>query len=227
MSSRPRASGPSVPGSSTLGRWSECHVSLPVRELWLEPRASHSQVLKASADARAYNDKVGEFVEELTTRLLIPGVPVRRGRSPPAIPLRSRGRPLRAAAASGPARAGSPRGRLLRPIPFGQLRLDRAWVRETLLIDLPRGGSVPDFLALVAATTGKPAEAGADPCPGRRYSHPPIPLRTGDHARSDLTRDPRPAPRGPWCPQSLDAACPGRPHRDRRRHGLGRLPATR
>src|SRR5262249_38132679 len=108
----------------------------------------------ATADARTYGEKVGAFVDEITTRLLIPA-------------------PFAKAAAAGeaPAKphatAGSlPHRELLAPGVHVAGFSDRhrsancGWValgEETLLIDVPRGSPVPEFLALVATTTGKPA----------------------------------------------------------------------
>ena len=101
------------------------------------------------------------------------------------------------------------------------------WValgEETLLIDLPRGIPVPEFLAMVAATTGKPArtlvlthvQAGDAAIVRALIERGITRVLTSPETRS-------PAARGPRVARSLDRARPGRAHADRRRRGPRRL----
>ncbi len=134
-----------------VGRWSE------VTHLFMfESLAERERLiagLSAAPDARTYAGKVGEFVDEITTRILMPAQFV------PAAPVGET----------------APKGASARPLPHRDQIVpgihaagfsDRyhsancGWVAvgdETLLIDLPRGIPVPDFLAMVTASTGKPA----------------------------------------------------------------------
>jgi type 1 glutamine amidotransferase len=135
-----------------LGRWSE--VTYLFRFESLAERERLIAQFSATADARTYGDKTGEFVEEITTRLLIPAPFARAApaRNTPSQPGSSAGLlPHRDQLAPGVHVVGfSDRHR----------SANCGWValgEESLLIDLPRGIPVPEFLALVAASTGRPA----------------------------------------------------------------------
>ncbi len=144
-----RPAGPLV---VDVGRWTE--VTYLFRFDSLAEREQGMAQFAATADGRAYVQKVGEFVEDVATRLLVPA-------------------PFARAAPAGetPAKPGATTGSLphrepVAPGVYAAGFSDRhrsancGWValrEETLLIDVPRGSPVPDFLALVAATTGKPA----------------------------------------------------------------------
>ena len=105
------------------------------------------------ATHRVYGEKVNSFVDEVTTRLLVPApfaaVPTvditpKATSSDTPLPHRERLAPgVYAAGFSGRHRSAN----------CGWVALGE----ETLLIDLPRGNLIPEFLALVAASTGKPA----------------------------------------------------------------------
>ena len=107
----------------------------------------------ATGEGRTFDTKVSELVEEITTRLLIPA-PFSR-------------KPVAAGAAPAPPTpAALPHQQRIAPGIHVAGFADRyrsancGWIAlggETLLIDLPRGMPVTEFLALVAATTGKPA----------------------------------------------------------------------
>jgi len=135
-----------------VGRWSE--VTYLFRYDSLAERERLIAKFSATAEAQAYDSKLGEFAEEITTRLLIP--------APFALKA-----PARDAAVKPEPSAGLlPHREQLAPGVHVAGFSDRyhsancGWVAlgdETLLIDLPRGMPVPEFLALVAATTGKPA----------------------------------------------------------------------
>ena len=118
----------------------------------------------ATAKGRSFDARVGELVEEITTRLLVPAP---FSRKPPAAET----------AAKPSTSATSPHRQRIAPGIHAAGFADRyrsancGWVAlggETLLIDLPRGMPVTEFLALVAATTGKPARGcSADQYPER------------------------------------------------------------
>jgi type 1 glutamine amidotransferase len=139
-----------------VGRWSE--VTYLFRFETLAERERLIAEFSAKADARTYGEKVGGFVDEVTTRLLVPApfASTAPARDPtpkataPVPPL-----PHREQLAPGVYVAGfSDRHR----------SANCGWVvsgEETLLIDLPRGIPVPEFLALVAATTGRPVRTVA------------------------------------------------------------------
>ena len=134
-----------------VGRWSE--VTYLFRFESLAERERLIAKFSATADARTYGAKVGEFADEVTTRLLIPA-PFAKP-APAETPRRSRVVRPSCLIASRSRRAFMwPAS----PTDYGSANC--GWValgEETLLIDLPRGIPVPEFLALVAATTGKPA----------------------------------------------------------------------
>jgi type 1 glutamine amidotransferase len=134
-----------------VGRWSE--VTYLFRFQRLAERERLIARFSAAADAQQCRDKLGGFVDEITTRLLIP-----------------------APFATGPS-AGetTPKGASTRPLPHRERiapgiyaagfsdhyrSANCGWAdlgEETLLIDLPRGIPVAEFLALVGEAAGKPA----------------------------------------------------------------------
>jgi type 1 glutamine amidotransferase len=109
-----------------------------------------------TADARSYGKQAGEFVEEITTRMLIPAPFARTAPSPESVPApKASARPL-------PHREQLAPGVYVAGFSDRHLSANCGWVclgEDTLLIDLPRGIPVPEYLALVAATTSpaKPA----------------------------------------------------------------------
>ena len=112
---------PAGPWVVDVGRWSE--VTYLFRFESLAERERLIAKFSATADAQTYGDKVGEFAEEVTTRLLIPAPFAPSAPAPDAAPKPAI---VRLLAASGADRPGGPRGRLLRPLPLRQLRLGRA-----------------------------------------------------------------------------------------------------
>ncbi len=142
---------PAGPWVVDVGRWSE--MTYLFRFDSLAQRERLIAKFSETAEARAFNTRVGEFVEEITTRLLIP--------TPFALKP-----PPRDAATKPVTMAVLPHREQIAPgvhvAGFGDRyrSANCGWVElagETLLIDLPHGIPVPDFLALVAATTRKPA----------------------------------------------------------------------
>jgi type 1 glutamine amidotransferase len=134
-----------------VGRWSEITYILPYQSLAERERLIAK--FSTTPDARALGVKVGEFVEEITNRLLVP--------APFAL------KPTAGEAATKPATSAVlPHREQLAPGVYAAGFADRyhsancGWVAlsdQTLLIDLPQGMPVPEFLALIASTTGKPA----------------------------------------------------------------------
>jgi hypothetical protein len=138
-----------------VGRWTE--VTYLFRFESLAERERLVAEFSAKAEARVYGEKIDGFVAEVTTRLLLP--------APFAAP---------AAAEAAPKNVSSdppwPHRERLAPGVYAAGSSDRhrsansGWValgEETLLIDLPRGNPVPEFLALVGASTGKPVRTVA------------------------------------------------------------------
>ena len=80
---------------------------------------------------------------------------------------------------------------------------------ETLLIDLPRGIPVPEFLAVVAAITGKPARTLVltNIQDGDATIIQSL-IERGSHPRFDLTDDAHPAALSHWFTDSVESACP-------------------
>jgi type 1 glutamine amidotransferase/glyoxylase-like metal-dependent hydrolase (beta-lactamase superfamily II) len=132
-----------------VGQWSE--VTYLFRFASLAEREKAIAAFSATPDAKTYGGKVAEFVSDVSTRLLVP--------APFASPPPGASKPK-------PASAALPHREEIAPGVHAAGFSDRhhsancGWVTvgdETLLIDLPRGQPVTDFLALVAASTGKPA----------------------------------------------------------------------
>jgi len=148
-----KASGyhPVGPWVVDIGPWSEFTM------LFLYPSLAEREQVGVRAagkgDVQTYDAKVNELVDEITTRLLVPAPFTLK---PPA-----------GDAATKPATSAVlPHREQLAPGVYVAGFSDRArsancgWVAladQTLLVDLPRGLPVSDFLALVATTTGKPA----------------------------------------------------------------------
>ena len=90
------------------------------------------------------------------------------------------------------------------------------WVapaEENLLIDVPRGIPVPEYLAMVAEPPASPRDAGGDPGPRRRRGDRAGPPRQGGRSRGGLTGDSRvgwgaPGGLGPALAGALDRAHP-------------------
>ena len=134
-----------------VGKWSEvtylyAYESLAERERKIADFTSNPS-------AREYRHRLGEFTEEISSRLLIPAAFAHAPASA-------------AAERAGPLSLGLPHREEIAPGVHVAGFADRyhsrncGWVAledETVLIDLPQGIAVPDFLKLVAATTGKPA----------------------------------------------------------------------
>jgi type 1 glutamine amidotransferase len=142
---------PAGPWVVEVGRWSE--VTYLFRFDSLAERERLIAGFSATADAKTYGEKLGQFTEDVTTRLLVPAPFAKAAltHGAPAMPATSGGVPHRDEIAPGIHAAG-----------FSDRyhSANCGWValgQETLLIDLPRGIPAAEFLALVSATTGKPA----------------------------------------------------------------------
>ena len=170
-----------------IGRWSEVTYLFPYESLG--ERDGKLAKFAEDPDGLKYRNKMSELVGEVTTRLLMPAAFARGGQGGdvPAKPDSAAGLlPHREQVAPGVYAAGfSDRYR----------STNCGWValgNVTLLIDLPRGIAVPEFLKLIAATTGKPASTLV--LTGAQDGDWPIirMLREqGDYPRPDVTRDPR------------------------------------
>lgn len=141
---------PAGPWVVTVGRSSE--ITYLFRYDSLAERERLVARFVATPEGRTFNATIAEMVEEITTRMLMPAP---FSLKPPAA----------RAVAKPPTRAASPHRQQIAPGIHIAGFADRyrsancGWVAlgsETLLIDLPRGIPVHEFLALVAATTGKP-----------------------------------------------------------------------
>ena len=109
----------------------------------------------ATADARTFDAKFGELAEEITTRLLIPAPFSLKSATREAVPKPSMSSAL-------PHRQRIAPGIHVAGFADRYRSANCGWVAlggETLIIDLPRGMPVDEFLALIAATTGKPARS--------------------------------------------------------------------
>ena len=142
---------PAGPWVVDVGHWSE--ITYLFRYDSLADRERLVAKFAATEEGRTFDAKVNELVDEITTRVLIPA-PFSR-------------KPVTAGAAPAPPTpAALPHQQRIAPGIHVAGFADRyrsancGWVAlggETLLIDLPRGMPVTEFLTLVAATTGKPA----------------------------------------------------------------------
>ena len=143
---------PEGPWISEVGRWSEItylfrYNSLAEREQLIARLGNHP-------DGRAYDEKLAEYVTDVTTRLLIP--------APFARPQLKTEPDAKPAASALPL----PHHEQLTPGVHVAGFSDRhrsancGWITlesETLLVDLPRGMGAKEFLALVKDSRGKPA----------------------------------------------------------------------
>jgi acyl-CoA thioesterase-1 len=142
---------PVGPWVVNVGKWTE--VTYLFRFQSLAERERLMAQFSAHPDAQPYGGKINEFVTEISTRMLVPA-------------------PFAAASQRTAARPASlsspilPHLEEVAPGVFAAGFADRhasancGWVAlgdHTLLVDLPRGVAVPDFLAKVAETAGKPA----------------------------------------------------------------------
>ncbi len=135
-----------------MGRWSEVTYLFPFQGL--AEREGRIARFASDPDGLKYREKIGELTEEVTTRLLMPAAFARSspGRDAPAKSDSSAASlPHREQVAPGVYAAGF--SDLYRSTNCGCVAMEE----ETLLIDLPRGIPAPEFLKLIAATTGKPA----------------------------------------------------------------------
>ena len=130
-----------------LGRWTE--VTYLFRFESLAERERLIAAFSATGDARTYGTQVGEFAEEVATRLLIPAPFAKAATARPGSSAGSL--PHREELAPGVHAAG---------FDDKHHSANCGWVApgaESLLIDLPRGIPIPEFLDLVAGSAGKPA----------------------------------------------------------------------
>jgi hypothetical protein len=143
---------PVGPWRVEVGSW--CEVTYLFRFDSLSQRTRLIDEFSKHGDAKVYGDAIGNFVEEITTRLLTPA-PFARGSSAQTAldPIHSTFLPHVAQVADGVFAAGFADR-------YGSANC--GWVAlsdSTLLIDVPRGLAVPEFLAEVARITGKPPRA--------------------------------------------------------------------
>jgi type 1 glutamine amidotransferase len=142
---------PLGPWIAEIGRWSEITYLYSYESM--AEREQKIARFSSNPDARIYRQKLGELTDEITSRLLIPAAFAR----PPADAA-----PEKPTASTGLL----PHHEQIAPGVHVAGFADRyhsancGWVAlgaQTLLIDLPRGIPVPDFLKLVDKTTAKPA----------------------------------------------------------------------
>jgi type 1 glutamine amidotransferase len=138
---------PVGPWVADLGRWSD--ITYLFRFESLAERERLMSAFARKAEGRSYGEKIANFVDEITTRLLIPA-PFARPGGPSKGSTSLRSLPTHERLAPGVHAAGSSDAH--RSANWGWAALEE----ETLLIDLPRGCAVPEFLALVSASGGKP-----------------------------------------------------------------------
>jgi hypothetical protein len=137
---------PVGPWGTELGRWTE--VTYLFRFESLAERERLIAQFSATNDARTYGAKVAGFAEEVTTRLLVPA-PFAKAATP------------KTAASTGrlPHFAEITPGVFVAGFSAQYGSTNCGWVAmgaETLLIDVPRGIPVPEFLKIVSETTGEP-----------------------------------------------------------------------
>src|SRR5262245_38843864 len=151
---------PAGPFVVDVGRWSD--VTYLFRFESLAEREQLMTGFSAAAGARAYGAKLGEFVQEISTRLLVPAPFARTAPVPGAPPKPGSSALLTPRDGSDGASPSRPHRDQIAPGVHAAGFSDRhhsancGWValgEETLLIDLPRGIAVPEFLALVAEST--------------------------------------------------------------------------
>lgn len=138
---------PAGPWVVELGRWTE--VTYLFRFDSLAERQRLIAAFSATDEGRTYGAKVGEFAEEVTTRLLVPASFARAATAKPG-----------SSAGSLPHREELAPGVHASGFDDKHHSANCGWIAlgaETLLVDLPRGIPVPEFLELVARSAGKPA----------------------------------------------------------------------
>ncbi len=141
---------PAGPWVVDVGRWSE--VTYLFRFESLAERERLITKFSATADGRTYSEKVAEFAGEVTTRLLVPAS-FAKAPSDPEVPAKTNPSTM------------LPHQERLGPgviaVGFSDRYRDAncGWVsmgQSTLMIDLPRGLPVPEYLDRVRTSTGKP-----------------------------------------------------------------------
>ncbi|HUE14896.1 MAG TPA: ThuA domain-containing protein [Planctomycetaceae bacterium] len=140
---------PAGPWTVDVGKWSE--VTYLFRFESLDERSRLIARFSADADAKIYGDAINRFVDEVTTRVLVPAPFA--SPSPAKLVDHSLSSPLlpHVEALGGGAFAAGFSDR------YGSANC--GWVRlreSTLLVDLPHGLGVPEFLAEVERIAGKP-----------------------------------------------------------------------
>ena len=148
---------PAGPWIAEVGKWSEVtylysYESLAQREQLIDK-------LRSNPSAVVYWQKLGEFTEEISSRLLIPAPFARAPEGAAA----AKAEPAALALAL-PHREEIAPGVHVAGFADRYHSANCGWVAlasETLLIDLPRGMEAAEYLKLVAATTGKPAKTVA------------------------------------------------------------------
>ena len=213
---------PAGPWVVDVGRWSE--VTYLFRFDSLAERERLIAKFSETAEARAFDARVGEFVEEITTRLLIP-TPF--SLKPPAREAAPKTGDDGRLASSRADRAGGSCGGLRRPLSVRQLRLGRAGGRDSA-----HRPAAWNTRARVSGSGRRDdgqarADAGADQHPGRGYHDHSILDRKRGHPRFDLARARTRGCSRPGVAVVLESARARRPHADRRLGGLCRIPAAR
>jgi type 1 glutamine amidotransferase len=143
-----RVAGPFV---AEVGRWSEVSYLFPFEGL-AECERRQAE-FAASKEGRAYKEKLREFASEVTTRLLVPASFAKADPAPARAAGAAERLPHREEVAPGVFAAG---------FSDRQESANCGWIalaKECLLVDLPRGIPIDEFLELVIATTGKPARS--------------------------------------------------------------------
>jgi type 1 glutamine amidotransferase len=134
-----------------VGRWSE--VTYLFRFESLAERERLIAEFSAKPAGRAYSGKVADFVDEVSTRLLVPAPFARSAPVADDVPKAARSLQLL------PHREQLAPGVYVAGFSDRYYSANCGWValgEETLLIDLPHGIPVLEFLSLVASSTGKP-----------------------------------------------------------------------
>jgi type 1 glutamine amidotransferase len=141
---------PVGPWIAEVGRWSEITYLYSYDSL--AERERKIARFSLQPEARNYRDKLGEFTDEISSRLLVPAAFARA--------------PANAAPEKRASSAGLPHREEIAPGVHVAGFADRyhssncGWVAlgtETMLIDVPRATSAQEFIKLVVATTGKSA----------------------------------------------------------------------
>ncbi len=149
-----KASGfrPAGPWIVEIGSWSDVTYLYSYESL--AEREQTIAKFSTNPSARAYRHKLGELTVDISSRLLIPAAFARE-------PARAEAEKATSSALGLPHREQIAPGVHVAGFAHRYHSTNCGWValeNETILIDLPRGIAVPEFLKLVAATTGKPAK---------------------------------------------------------------------